>query len=58
MTPTETSLSKLPSAKNGGNPWSVRCPVHDDQSFLVQLQRLQPPKWRSGNGDDTASAWN
>jgi hypothetical protein len=37
MTPLETLLARLPSAKKAGNGWSACCPAHDDQRASLSI---------------------
>jgi hypothetical protein len=37
MTPLETLLARLPSAKKAGNGWSARCPSHDDKRASLSV---------------------
>ncbi len=37
MTPIETLLARLPSAKKAGNGWSARCPAHDDRRASLSI---------------------
>jgi hypothetical protein len=37
MTPLETLLARLPSAKKAGNGWSARCPAHDDRRASLSI---------------------
>src|SRR5579859_7376119 len=37
MTPVNTLLAKLPSAKKSGNGWLARCPAHEDRRASLSV---------------------